>query len=575
MLQANITLGQETDFVYGTLINADDQTPIPFVHITIKNKAKGTISNMDGGFRIPKNYYDTRDTLVISSIGYSSKTIPLLSLEQDLRNEIFLIRKEEVLDEITLKEGQTTDYSGSLRKKKLRVEDIIQLAIDQIPKNYPYEPFSYVGYYRDYQMKKTNYINLNEAVMQVFDAGFGASDSVQTQTRIYSYEKNATFREDTISARPYDYTNRMKFVTHTELDNPKAARNEFTFLRIHDALRNHNINTYDFVNRLDVHFINNHKFKLLPDTSIDGISLYAINIYKRAEYFTVIGKIFISKGDFKIYKMQYAIYNKSEPLESKKERETYAKESIRYDRKFGKLLYEIIVEYQLFNGMMYPNYISFNNSFISKQPSAFFPIELEITDTNLITLTFDRNPRQKYAMKKNNYRLVYNFEPLKIDRIEINNNKVLLYLNKNTPIEVVYRYQPIDIENYNQLTIHYKDIYKFYNWEFNRNLDRGYNAYREFNINEIKKLDVLATRVYDINEVIKLDTLSFKEDAIILNLYRSYNQYREFFVQELDMYAAKPTDTLYMIKTQPIFKNQPIAPKENLQEYWMNTPLKN
>ena len=30
-----------------------------------------------------------------------------------------------------------------------------------------------------------------------------------------------------------------------------------------------------------------------------------------------------------------------------------------------------------------------------------------------------------------------------------------------------------------------------------------------------------------------------------------------------------------MIKDQPIFKNQPIAPKKNLEEYWMNTPLKN
>ena len=57
--------------------------------------------------------------------------------------------------------------------------------------------------------------------------------------------------------------------------------------------------------------------------------------------------------------------------------------------------------------------------------------------------------------------------------------------------------------------------------------------------------------------------------------YRSLNQYREFFVQELDMDTEKPKDTLYMIKHRPIFKNQPIIPKKNRQEYWMNTPLKN
>ena len=57
--------------------------------------------------------------------------------------------------------------------------------------------------------------------------------------------------------------------------------------------------------------------------------------------------------------------------------------------------------------------------------------------------------------------------------------------------------------------------------------------------------------------------------------YRSLNQFREFFVQELDMDTKKPKDNFYMIKDQPIFKNQPIAPKKKQQEYWMNTPLKN
>ena len=57
--------------------------------------------------------------------------------------------------------------------------------------------------------------------------------------------------------------------------------------------------------------------------------------------------------------------------------------------------------------------------------------------------------------------------------------------------------------------------------------------------------------------------------------YESYNQYREFFVQELKINSKKPLDNLYMLKNEPIFKNQPIVPFKNLQDYWMNTPLKN
>jgi len=88
--QSNIIVGQGTDFIYGKLINSEDKTPIPFAHIKIRNKAKGTISNIDGGFRIPYELKKSGDTLVISSIGYSSKEIPLSSLNKNIINLITL-----------------------------------------------------------------------------------------------------------------------------------------------------------------------------------------------------------------------------------------------------------------------------------------------------------------------------------------------------------------------------------------------------------------------------------------------------------------------------------------------------
>jgi len=590
MIHAHLCIGQETDFIYGQLVNAGNQTPISFAHITIKNKAKGTISNMDGGFRIPVQYYKLGDTLVISSIGYSSKKIPLLSLNQNLRNVIILLRKEEVLDEISLgtsKNKSSRDrQDGQSRKKRLRAKDIIQLALDRIPENYPYAPFSYVGYYRDYQMKQGNYFNLNEAVMHIFDAGFGASDSVETQTRLYKYEKNTTFPEDPISAMPYDYVNRMKFIYHTELGTPIAGRNEYTLLRIHDALRNHNINTYDFVNRLDLDFIKNHKFKFLPETSIDRIPLYAINLIKRWNDFTAIGKIFISKGDYKIYKMQYAVYDKSGPLESKKEQQTISKQSVKYDKNLGKLLYEIIVEYQLYNGIMYPNYISFNNSFISLKPIDFFPIDIEITKTNLIKLTFSQNPMQNYAMKKENYRMWYNYKQLKIDRIEISNNIVRLYLDKETLIEATQN-DMIEEFDHNKFKISISNIYNFYGYKIKPN--RPFRNFKQFKEFHVGKLDE-HTKNQAANNYLYRSYNPYKEwnirvDSIYnkyankavdtLYQYKSYYQYREFFVQELKLNTKKRLDTFYMLKSQPIFKNQPIAPYVNLKDYWMNTPLKN
>ncbi len=534
MLQANITLGQENDFIYGTLINADDQTPIPFVHITIKNKAKGTISNMDGGFRIPEKYYKSRDTLVISSIGYSSKIIPLLSLNRNLRNEIILVRKEEVLDEVVLgasekkkrRRAQEIDYSSSKKKKRRSAREIVELAINKIPENYPFIPFSYIGYYRDYQLKEGDYVNLNEAILQVFDPGFGVADSAGTQTRIYRFDRNHTFPRDTIAAEPYEYVKGKKIIDNVSFGSPNVIKNEFTLLRTHDAIRSYNINSFDFVDQMDVDFVRNHQFKRLPVTSIDSIALYAIGIKKLIQNISVIGKIFISMGDFKIYKMQYAVYKKDAQFASQKKSETNDKSSAKKGNKLGKLLYESIVEYRSQNAIMYPNYISFNNSFENWQPAGFFPIDEEFVNAKLIKITFNKEPLEEYAMKKKNYRLLNELKEFQIDRVQLDKNVVLLHLDKEVDFD----------SDQNKLS----------------------------NSNVKQKPRIKYKNIRDIS-------------GHLLNAYEyvSYNQFREFFVQELQIDSQRPIDSLFMDNNRPIYKNQPIAPYTNLQDYWMNTPLKN
>lgn len=535
IIQSNIIEGQETEFIYGKLINSEDKTPIPFAHIILKNKAKGLISNIDGGFKIPYELQKSGDTLVISSIGYSSKEIPLSNLQKNLINLITLVVKTEILDEVQL--------IASKKEKRRNAQEIVELALDKIPENYPFIPFSYVGYYRDYQIKEGKYLNLNEAIIQVFDSGFGVYDSLETQTRIYQYKKNPIFPTDTIAAMPYDYTNRKKIVPNAELGKPEAGRNEYTLLRIHDALRNYNINSYAFVHRLDLNFVNNHELKLLPVTFIDNIPLYSIDIYKSVENFRVAGKIFISIGDFKIYKMQYAVHDRRKSAVSQKKLQTNSNLSKTKEKNLGKLLYEIIVEYQSHKGIMYPNYISFNNSFEALQPPKFLLIDTEINYTSrpnptlnsfeltfdhtpILKLTFNNTPLLKSALKKRNYRLWYKDIKLKIDSIKVKKYIVLLYLNK----EMVY------------------------------------NPKKMQSSSKFASEDVIL-KVKNIKDIYG--------NVIHQQEYASYNQYREFFVQELKINSNKPLDTLYMIKNEPIFKNQPIAPFKNLKDYWMNTPLKN
>ena len=511
--QSYIIEAQESDFIFSKLINSVNKTPISFATIIIKNKSKGLISNIDGGFIIPYELQKLNDTLVISSIGYSTKVIPLSKLDKNYINLITLVEKIELLNEVIV--------VGSKKKKRKRsASKIVKLALDKIPDNYPFEPFSYVGYYRDYQIKGGKYINLNEALMEIFDSGFSYNDITETQTRIYQYKKNPVFPSDSIATKPYDYINRGKIIsTNVNMNNPDG--NEYIILRVHDAIRNYNINSYDFVNRFNLNFVKNHKLKLLSNTFINDIPLYSIEIFKNIENIRVAGKIFISKNNFEIYKMQYAVYDNKKAIKPEKNTKLLKKKK----KVPGKLLYEIIIEYRLYNGIMYPNYISFNNSFEVLQPPKFFLNEAKVNSLKSIELTFNNIPVLKSALKKSNYNLWYKNEKLKIDSIEVKKNIALLYLNK---------------ELYNSKT---------------KNLSSNFVG------NNIK---------------IKLEKIKDVYGNVIHQQeYESYNQFREFFVQELRVNSKKPLDTLYMLNNEPIFKNQPIAPFKNISDYWLNTPLKN
>ncbi|MBZ9778560.1 carboxypeptidase-like regulatory domain-containing protein [Psychroflexus sp. CAK8W] len=173
-------------------MNSKDKSPIPFATLLIKNKSKGVISNSDGGFKIPFELYK-KDTLLISSIGYASKEIAISSLDKSKINLIVLLEQIEQLDEVLL-------VDAPRKKRKRNAKNIVNLAIKNITNNYSFSPYSYIGYYRDYQIKEKEYLNLNEALLEVFDPGFGVADLKGTQTRIYQNKNNNNFQTDTIAS---------------------------------------------------------------------------------------------------------------------------------------------------------------------------------------------------------------------------------------------------------------------------------------------------------------------------------------------------------------------------------------
>ncbi|MFK7812854.1 MAG: carboxypeptidase-like regulatory domain-containing protein, partial [Maribacter sp.] len=321
-LMVTFCFSQQQEYIIGKLLDTKTQEPIAFASIRIKDRALGIISNTDGSFKIPLIYKEYGDIIEISSMGYQTKEILIVDLEQDKLNIISIAPSAIDLQEAVVK-------GKDKRKRNLNAKQIVQKAIDAIPRNYPSSSFSTIGYYRDYQRKNEEYINLSEGILEVFDQGFDQLDDGTSETRLYNFGINTDFKQDSLARIAYDYTTNKKVIRKAHLD--AYGGNEFRILRIHDAIRNYNVGAYDFIGTLKTDFIKNHFFIRSSDTSIDNEELYVIKFSVLFPNYTARGKIYISKVGFSIHKLEYTMYNANKKNKDRKKNKHGNRQKVIFD----------------------------------------------------------------------------------------------------------------------------------------------------------------------------------------------------------------------------------------------------
>jgi hypothetical protein len=508
----------------GRLLDTQTNEPVVFATIRIKTKALGVITNMDGSFRIPTKFKEYGDMLEMSSMGYKTKEISMDVLEQDKLNLIFLDPGVIGLKEAIV-EGK--DKSG----RRLGATQIVRRAIRAIPSNYPRRLHAVIGYYRDYQLKKARYVNLNEAILEVVDSGFEQNDHATTKVRLYDYHSNSDFERDSMGSFKYDYKNYTKYIDKAYLFN--YGGNEFSILRIHDAIRNHAFNSYDFVNVMDRDFISNHFFKKEDEIRLDDEMLYKISFAQNLWPFRIAGTIYIAKKDFAIHKMEYSLYDKSRTTDNKEK----DKHGIN-----NEIIFEVITEYKRKLDKMYLNYISFSNNFEVRMPPKFFLKEtVAKLSCECFVLTFNNYVDTLYAKEKKYYDFKFNGKKIQIDSIGIDQKTVFVYPD-------------MDRSEFSYI------IYQLF-------------AAKRTGLELSNKLRVEVTGLRDMWD----PTGIRPELSNLINdrEYITYRQFREFFVQEIKSNGSVLKDTLFMKKDIPIFKDQAIVKPDNFDDYWMNTPLQN
>jgi hypothetical protein len=507
---------QDSEFLRGKILDQTTGEPVVFATVRIKDKAKGVVTNTDGSFRLPLYFRAAGESIEISSMGYEKTEYELLQLSP---KDINIIRLTPGI--ISLNEAIVRGD----RAKKFSARQIVRKAIENIPKNYPTKKFTSKGYYRDYQKDSLGYVNLNESLLQVFDSGFYEIDTTTTKTRIYDYVQNKNFRRDSLADDSYNYKNRRKVIDNAYL-KPYGG-NEFQILRVHDAIRNYQMNSYDFINNMNEgDILKNHSFKKLSDTYFEDEQLYTIRLKKVYPDYEALGFLYISKNDFAIHKLEYAVYD---------DRKRNSNLELRKKGIKGSLIFEVITEYKRgVDYKMFLNYISFHNTFRINLPPKFIVKDL-----------FVSAPKGFFIINFNN-------------KIALDNN-----IENNNWCDFKFRNKKIDFKKMYVLNDSSIVLIPSMNLKFLTNM--------------FGELETMSNKRLDLNTVLDIEVSGIRDvDGNLLDewTYKEYNQFREYFVQETKTNFNAPEEYLLMNKHKPIFEDQPIHKPDDFKEYWMNTPLK-
>ncbi|MGY3215134.1 serine hydrolase [Mucilaginibacter sp. HD30] len=249
----------------GTVISGEDQQPVSYAGITISGTGIGTATNSKGAFVLHIATKNMADTLLISSIGYLTKRIPLSDLSPGTL-QIKLNKSSLELKEVKIQ------YRDPLK--------IIQKAIEHIPDNYLNLPHVIKGFYRMHTAKNDEPLQLSEAVFDIYN--FGYADKHANMFRL-------------IKAR--DIKNIRDFKNIEVGQSPRTVFNE-------DIVKN--INTHEIFGKDG---LKRHQFEVKGIVDFKGYPAYEIDFTERngAKDITYRGKVFIETKTYAFLYFDYRL----------------------------------------------------------------------------------------------------------------------------------------------------------------------------------------------------------------------------------------------------------------------------
>lgn len=282
---------QNTSVISGAVINQENNEPLPFASISLKNYPIGTISNENGefDFYIPKS--KRLDTISVSFIGFNSFEIPVSIVDGKLK--ITLQPSSNVLDEVILSPLSPLDY--------------IKKAIENLKENYPQDAYQTIAYYREKFVENGAVINKDEGIFKTYYPS--SKDTIKNQHQLLLYKpeedpKEFQFMRDWMEQKQEKRKKKAikkgeefeeeEFDTDIDLDlgGPET---------VIDLDINRELDHY-----LKPKYFKKYEYTFGEETSLNGEQIVTVNFKskRKIEHKRDQGKILISRENFAIVRIE-------------------------------------------------------------------------------------------------------------------------------------------------------------------------------------------------------------------------------------------------------------------------------
>lgn len=146
---------KSADYITISGIVKDQRTKksLEYVNISVPGTSIGTVTNADGGFEIKVADSIHAQKLEISYLGYTNQTIPIQG--EDMEGVTVMLRPNiNTLPEVVV--------------KAMDPLNLVKEAVKKIPANNSNNDNLLTGFYRETVKKRRNYINVTEAIINVY-----------------------------------------------------------------------------------------------------------------------------------------------------------------------------------------------------------------------------------------------------------------------------------------------------------------------------------------------------------------------------------------------------------------------